>query len=194
MFLWSFYITELSLWAFGENFSLRFITASVKRLSPLGLEQWAKDQKVPYLRGRCVPRKNENQEWVMWSRGKGYRVEPHCSQRDKAFLSSNAASGCLPFPHNAALYHHFWSVTWQPAPGCTLPNGISGKLVTMAMSCGCTYARSQPHSKYISPPSAYISPLHPLCFIYGHYSCCHLMLLHYPDCTGPSITHCEHSK
>lgn len=184
---------------FKENFRLHSVAALVKRLSPKGLGEKAEDQKVPYLWGRCVPRKNEKQEWVMWSRGKGYRGERHASQTDKTFLSIDAASGCLPFSHNATLYHHFWSVTWQPAPGCALPNGISGKLVTMVISCGCGCACSLPCAEYISQPSDSISsPVRPLPTSFfsfnSHYSSCHHLLLHYPDCIRPSITHWAHSK
>ena len=83
--------------------------------------------------------------------------ERYFSQRDKTFLCSDAASGCLPFSQDATLYHHFWSVTWQPALGYSLPNGVTGKLVTMAISCGCSYTCSQPCTAHTSQTSEYLS-------------------------------------
>lgn len=32
------------------------------------------------------------------------------------------------------LHHHFWSVTWQPSPSCTLTNGISGERFTVCVA------------------------------------------------------------
>lgn len=161
MSLGTLYIAVFSLGIWGE-FRITFCCSTGEKVEPQRAQrERAGDQKVPYLRGRCVPRKNEKQEWVMWSREKVTGSERHSSQRDKTFLSSAAASGCLPSSHNATLYHHFWRVPWQPAPGYTAPNGISGKLVTMAISCDCSqpsdsfFALSEPplpHSTAITLP------------------------------------------
>lgn len=48
---------------------------------------------------------------------------------------------------------------------------------------------SQPSDSILQPPKSPPPPPNLLASFNSHYSFCHHLLLHYPDCTKPSITH-----
>lgn len=184
------YNSVLSLGIWGE-FRIAFCCSIGEKVEPQRVfRARAEDQKVPYLWGRCVPRENEKQEWVMWSRGKGYR-ERASFQPKRQNISLQPLDVCLsPIMQHSIIISEV-SLGNLP-PGYTLLNGIGGKLVTVAISCGHTTV-FQTCTAYISTtPLTLSSTRSPspslLTSFNSHYSSCHHLLLHYPDCIRPSIT------
>lgn len=157
VFLWDLYITLFSFGSWREFQIALCCSTGEKGWAPKGSERELRTKRSLISEADVCPERMKNKSEWCEAGEKVTGPSVISAKRDKTFLSSDVASESLPFSHNATLYHHFWSVTWQPAPGYTLPNGISGKLVTKAISCGCDYAWSQPCAAYISQPSDSLS-------------------------------------